>query len=38
MREDELYRALDDVQELTDKMIEKVDEIVKRKEDEVMEV
>jgi len=36
--EDECYKALDDVQKLTDKMIEKVDEIVKLKENEIMEI
>ena len=36
--EDEHYRAREDMQKLTDKHIEKVDEIGKAKEEEVMEV
>ena len=36
--EDDMYRAKDDVQELTDKMIKRADEIGKHKEDEVLEV
>jgi ribosome recycling factor len=36
--EDEFYRGKDEVQELTDEFIEKIDEIGKRKEEEVMEV
>jgi ribosome recycling factor len=35
--EDALYRAFDDVQKLTDRYIEKIDEIVKQKEYEIME-
>jgi ribosome recycling factor len=36
--EDEFYRGKDEVQELTDEFIEKIDEIGKRKEEEVMEI
>ncbi len=36
--EDEFYRGKDDVQEITDKFIEQIDEIGKRKEEEVMEI
>jgi ribosome recycling factor len=36
--EDDFYRGKDEVQELTDKFIEKIDEIGKRKEEEVMEI
>ena len=36
--EDELYRGLDDLQELTDKYIGKISEIGKKKEAEIMEV
>lgn len=35
--EDALHKALEDVQKLTDKYIEKVDEVVKKKEHEIME-
>ncbi|MDQ4075795.1 MAG: ribosome recycling factor [Chloroflexota bacterium] len=37
MSEDELYRARDQVQELTDEHIKQVDEIAKDKEEEIME-
>jgi ribosome recycling factor len=36
--EDDMYRAKDDIQELTDKMIERADEIGKHKEKEILEV
>ena len=36
--EDDFFRAKDEVQELTDEFVEKVDEIGKRKEEEVMEI
>jgi ribosome recycling factor len=36
--EDEFFRAKDEVQELTDQYIAKIDEIGKRKEEEVMEI
>jgi ribosome recycling factor len=36
--EDDFYRGKDKVQELTDEFIVKIDEIGKRKEDEVMEI
>lgn len=36
--EDEFYAAQDDLQELTDKYIEQIDELGKRKEEEIMEV
>jgi len=36
--EDEFFRAKDEVQELTDQFIAKIDEIGKRKEEEVMEI
>jgi ribosome recycling factor len=36
--EDDFYRGKDEVQELTDEFIGKIDEIGKRKEEEVMEV
>jgi ribosome recycling factor len=36
--EDDFYRGKDEVQELTDQFIGKIDEIGKRKEEEVMEV
>ena len=36
--EDDMFRGKDEVQELTDKFIEKIDEIGKRKEEEVMEI
>jgi ribosome recycling factor len=36
--EDEFYRGKDEVQELTDELIETIDEIGKRKEEEVMEI
>jgi ribosome recycling factor len=36
--EDDFYGGKDDLQELTDKYIEKVDEIGKAKEDEIMEI
>jgi ribosome recycling factor len=36
--EDDFYRGKDEVQELTDQFIEKIDEIGKRKEEEVMEI
>ncbi len=38
IREDDYYRALDDVQELTDKAIEKIDKIISLKEEEIMMV
>ena len=36
--EDDRYRAEDDLQKLTDKYIEKMEEITKKKEKELMEV
>jgi ribosome recycling factor len=36
--EDEFFRAKDEVQELTDQFIARIDEIGKRKEEEVMEI
>jgi ribosome recycling factor len=36
--EDDFYRGKDEVQDLTDKFIEQIDEIGKRKEQEVMEI
>jgi ribosome recycling factor len=36
--EDDFYRGKDKVQELTDKFIEEIDDIGKRKEEEVMEI
>ena len=36
--EDEFFRGTDELQELTDEFIEKIDEIGKRKEEEVMEI
>jgi ribosome recycling factor len=36
--EDEFYRARDDLQDLTDRYIERVDEIQKRKEKEITEI
>jgi ribosome recycling factor len=36
--EDAFYRGKDEVQEQTDEFIEKIDEIGKRKEEEVMEI
>jgi ribosome recycling factor len=36
--EDNMHRGLDNVQELTDEYIGKLDDIVKKKEEEVMEV
>lgn len=36
--EDEARRQLDEVQELTDQYIEKIDEMMKKKEEEIMEV
>jgi ribosome recycling factor len=36
--EDDMYRAKDDIQELTDRMIKRADEIGKNKESEVLEV
>jgi ribosome recycling factor len=36
--EDDFYRGKDDVQELTDEFVEQIDEIGKRKEEEVMEI
>ena len=36
--EDDFYRGKDEVQELTDEIIETIDEIGKRKEEEVMEI
>ncbi len=36
--EDEFFRAKDEVQELTDQFIAKIDELGKRKEEEVMEI
>ncbi|MFC1561582.1 ribosome recycling factor [candidate division KSB1 bacterium] len=38
IREDDYYRALDEVQQLTDKMVEKIDAVVQAKEEEVMQV
>jgi ribosome recycling factor len=36
--EDDMYRAKDDIQEITDRMIKRADEIGKHKENEVLEV
>lgn len=36
--EDESHKAMDEVQELTDKYVEEIDKILKAKEDEIMEV
>jgi len=36
--EDEFYVAQDDLQELTDKFVEQIDEVGKLKEEEIMEV
>jgi ribosome recycling factor len=36
--EDDLKRGEEDLQKMTDKMVEKVDDLVKRKETEIMEV
>lgn len=36
--EDDFYRAQDDLQELTDKYIDEIDKMGKRKEEEIMEV
>ena len=36
--EDEFYRGKDEIQELTDNYIKKIDEIGKHKEEEVMEI
>ncbi len=36
--EDEMYADIEKIQELTDKYIEKVDELLKNKEEEIMEV
>ena len=36
--EDDSHRALDDIQELTNEYIEKIDEILKKKEVEILEV
>jgi ribosome recycling factor len=36
--EDDMFRGKDEVQELTDKFIAKIDEIGKRKEEEIMEI
>jgi ribosome recycling factor len=36
--EDDMFRGKDEVQELTDKFVAKIDEIGKRKEEEVMEI
>jgi ribosome recycling factor len=36
--EDEFYRARDDLQDLTDRYIDRVDEIQKRKEKEITEI
>ena len=36
--EDEAHRGLDEVQKLTDKYIEKIDVLLKAKEDEIMEI
>jgi len=36
--EDEAYRGMDEVQKLTDKYIEKMDELLKTKEEEIMEI
>ena len=36
--EDDFYRGKDEVQELTDELIETIDEIGRRKEEEVMEI
>ncbi|HEX9975410.1 MAG TPA: ribosome recycling factor [bacterium] len=38
MSEDESFRSQEKIQELTNKFIEKVDEILKAKENEIMEV
>ncbi len=38
IREDDMYRSLDEVQKLTDKQIEKVDEVIGAKEEEIMQV
>jgi len=36
--EDNMHRGLDNVQELTDKYIDKLDSITNKKEEEIMEV
>jgi ribosome recycling factor len=36
--EDEMYRTKDDIQELTDKVIERAEQLGKQKEDEILEV
>jgi ribosome recycling factor len=36
--EDDFFRGKDEVQKLTDEFIEEIDEIGKRKEEEVMEI
>lgn len=38
IREDDLYRGQDEIQKLTDESIERIDELVKYKENEIMEV
>jgi len=36
--EDELYRTQDETQKITDEAVEKIDELVKNKEIEIMQV
>ena len=36
--EDDFYRGKDDVQDLTDEFVQQIDEIGKRKEEELMEI
>lgn len=36
--EDEMHRALDRIQELTDKEVEQIDELLKKKEEQILEV
>jgi ribosome recycling factor len=36
--EDDFYRAKDDVQDITDEFIERIDEIGQRKEEEIMQI
>jgi len=38
IREDDMYKGLDQVQEVTDKYIEKIDKIVKVKEEEILQI
>lgn len=38
IRQDELYRAQEDLQELTDNHVKKMDELMQHKEEEIMEV